>query len=412
MSDISKRILYISYDGLTDPLGQSQILPYLEQLSKLGFQFTIVSFEKKERFRKEGNKIEEITKRAGIKWVPLFFSHNPPLLSKMYDVLKMKSTVFSLVRKNKFDLIHCRSYVATQIGIQAKRRFGTKVLFDMRGFWADEKRDSGHWSSNLFYSWLYTFYKKREKQFLKFSDAIVTLTHSAKKEIISWNISPNISAKLYVIPCCADLNHFDWHNINNHQQAELKEKLHVDNRFPLICYLGSIGPAYGIKEMIYFFSELKKRFSTAKFLFFTKDDDRFINEEVIKYPQITENDIGCFFVPREELPLFLSLVDYSIFFYKPSYSRIACSPTKFAELAGMGIPVICNPIGDLNENFLHGVPIILVDSLSPESIKKAVNDFDTSIKESKKRSRDFALLHFSLDKGVSMYETIYKSFFD
>jgi len=25
-----KRILYLSYDGLTDPLGQSQILPYLE----------------------------------------------------------------------------------------------------------------------------------------------------------------------------------------------------------------------------------------------------------------------------------------------------------------------------------------------------------------------------------------------
>ena len=42
-----KRVLYISYDGLTDPLGQSQILPYLQHLAKESYQFTILSFEKK-----------------------------------------------------------------------------------------------------------------------------------------------------------------------------------------------------------------------------------------------------------------------------------------------------------------------------------------------------------------------------
>jgi len=27
---MNKRVLYLSYDGLTDPLGQSQILPYVK----------------------------------------------------------------------------------------------------------------------------------------------------------------------------------------------------------------------------------------------------------------------------------------------------------------------------------------------------------------------------------------------
>ena len=35
---------------MTDPLGQSQVLPYLIGLTKEGYQFTILSFEKKERF--------------------------------------------------------------------------------------------------------------------------------------------------------------------------------------------------------------------------------------------------------------------------------------------------------------------------------------------------------------------------
>jgi hypothetical protein len=43
-----KNILYIAYDGMTDPLGQSQVLPYISGLSKLGYQFTLISCEKPE----------------------------------------------------------------------------------------------------------------------------------------------------------------------------------------------------------------------------------------------------------------------------------------------------------------------------------------------------------------------------
>ena len=49
---------------------------------------------------------------------------------------------------------------------------------------------------------------------------------------------------------------------------------------------------------------------------------------------------------RNDLPAYLSISDYSIFFIRPTYSKIASSPTKHAELMGMGIPVICNNIGD------------------------------------------------------------------
>ncbi len=53
-----KSVLYTTYDGLTDPLGQSQILPYLQQLCREGYQFTILSFEKRERYQKEASVIQ------------------------------------------------------------------------------------------------------------------------------------------------------------------------------------------------------------------------------------------------------------------------------------------------------------------------------------------------------------------
>ena len=44
-------VLYLSYDGMTDPLGQAQVIPYLQELSsKHGHTYTLISFEKKERY--------------------------------------------------------------------------------------------------------------------------------------------------------------------------------------------------------------------------------------------------------------------------------------------------------------------------------------------------------------------------
>ncbi len=42
-----KHILFVSYDGMTDPLGQSQVLPYIREISKSNYRYTLISFEKK-----------------------------------------------------------------------------------------------------------------------------------------------------------------------------------------------------------------------------------------------------------------------------------------------------------------------------------------------------------------------------
>ena len=51
---IKPKILYISYDGLLEPLGQSQILSYLKILSK-DFSISVLSFEKKKDWLNKKN---------------------------------------------------------------------------------------------------------------------------------------------------------------------------------------------------------------------------------------------------------------------------------------------------------------------------------------------------------------------
>src|SRR5436853_1026384 len=159
-----KKVLYLSYDGMTDPLGQSQVIPYLEGLVKNGYQITLMSFEKKEKLAKLRTHIQCILDKSGIKWEPLLFTKRPPIVSKMYDVWKLKRKVKELHHRERFDFIHCRSYVSADAAIQMRRKHKVPFLFDMRGFWVDERVDNGQWDrSKALYEYIYKSYKKKEK---------------------------------------------------------------------------------------------------------------------------------------------------------------------------------------------------------------------------------------------------------
>lgn len=114
-------VLYLSYDGMTYPLGQSQVIPYLVGLSEKGFSFTLISFEKKEKYVKKSELIEKLFNEANIKWIPLRYTKNPPVMSTILDFWKMLIKAVRLNKENKFRIVHCRSYLPSLVGLILKR---------------------------------------------------------------------------------------------------------------------------------------------------------------------------------------------------------------------------------------------------------------------------------------------------
>lgn len=220
-----ERILYISYDGLTDPLGQSQIIPYIQGLAKEGYMFTVLTFEKKERFNAMKENILRILEPYSIEWVPMSFTSKPPLVSKYYDLIRMKRKAFELQKKRSFSMVHCRSYIAADIGLKMKNEFGVKFFFDMRGFWADEKRDGGAWrDDHPVFKRVYKYYKKREAPYLQGADHIISLTNAAKNEMAKWP-AYNDKIPVSVIPCCADMDHFSV--TDSTQKSKARKDLNI-----------------------------------------------------------------------------------------------------------------------------------------------------------------------------------------
>ena len=103
----AKNVLFISYDGMTDPLGQSQVIPYLQGLSRAGYSIFLLSCEKKEAFEQNRDNIQQLLDADNIKWIPLNYTKKPPVVSTLLDILKLKKNPYKSLYGFFICLIFC-----------------------------------------------------------------------------------------------------------------------------------------------------------------------------------------------------------------------------------------------------------------------------------------------------------------
>src|SRR5690606_31931895 len=111
-----------------------------------------------------------------------------------------------------------------------------------------------------------------------------------------------------------------------------------------------------------------------------------------------------------EVPALMARMHAGIFFYKPSYSRTACAPTKLGEFLGCGIPCLANTgVGDM-ATVLEGERVgVAVDAFDPAALDAGLSRLLALMQEPGLRERCVAAAHrhFSLDEGVARYRAVY-----
>lgn len=393
---------------MTDPLGQSQVLPYLMGLSQLGHSIHLISFEKPDAFIKNKSIVEDLVQNAGITWHPQTYTKKPPVFSTLKDLYVLNKQCKKLHQKYKFDFLHCRSYITSLVALQLKKKYGVPFVFDMRGFWADERVEGKIWNpKNLIFKYIYDFFKKKELRFLNDSKRIVSLTHFAKTEIESWaNYKiTNAKDKIVVIPCCADLNHFNIQT--DFQIGKKRTELGFKPSDLIISYVGSLGTWYMADEMIQLFATIKKTKSNAKLLLITTHKIEEV-EPFLEKNNIPLTDVVITAGKRAEMPLLISCSNISMFFVRPTFSKKASSPTKMGEIMGCGIPLICNSgVGDVEQIVEDTNCGICITDFSQIQISRVCNKLDELLLINKESLRDGALKYYSLKEGIRLYNEIY-----
>lgn len=414
LSNIKRFVLintiFISLDGMTDPLGQSQVLPYLCGLSKLGYNFWIISLEKEEAFTKNRLAIEHICNESNIKWHPIRYKKKLPVFSPFLNLKNVLKEAENILKTNKINLLHCRAYFPSIVGLKLKNKYNVPFIFDMRGFFADERIDGGQWKlSNPIYKTIYNYFKRKEKLFLTESAHNISLTFAALEHINSIDLNNKILSATTVIPCCADLNHFSIKNTSKEKSLLLRKKLNIPAEKYVLVYLGAVGSWYMTNEMMQFFVELKKEKKEALFLILTAEEPKIVYDSAKKAGILLE-DIRVIKASRKEVPEYLLFCDSSVFFIKPTFSKKASSPTKLGELLSMGIPVVCNNgVGDVNEIVTKSNTGVIVNNFKKSTLNNAAKQILSYPKGEKLREQAESVIDFfSLDEGVKRYASVYE----
>ena len=387
-------ILYISYDGLMEPLGESQVLSYLEPLSEQ-YRIEIISFEKSSDLKSERKELfKKRLQVKGIKWHMLRYHERPSLLATIFDISLGFFLSLILIFRSKIKIIHIRSLLPGLMVLPLKFLFSYHLIFDMRGFWPEEKVDRAGWPRTSF---KYLLAKSFQDRIISKSDKIVTLTNQAKYKIL--NEFPKLDSSVFeVIPTCTDTNKFELSNQE------------IDNDIEIIFgHLGSVDTAYSIDpiiKMIKNFHEIGKK---VKIIFFNQGSHEYI-ESRLKHFNISEGFSEIRELDFGSVSNNLRKIHIGCFFANYSTSIVGSLPTKMGEFLSSGRPIICNPANEdivgIIENNRVGLIERLESNYSVEDLFISLQGL-ISDKEMPKRCRDLAESFFALKLGVEKYKKIY-----
>ncbi len=389
-------VLYLSYDGLTDALGQSQILAYQRKIASETTRVTIISFEKKEAYAKLGEKTASICKQADINWQPLFYTKQPPVLSTAYDLYRAWQKIKEIHQFAPVDIVHCRGYISAILGEKMKHAFGTKFIFDMRGWWPDEKLESGFWSGKI-YQPIFKYFKRKERDFFVHSDVTVSLTEAGKKEIVQLGFKT--ADKIKIVPTCTDLSLFKQNTVE--ETHAIKKQLGFPTDSVVLVYSGALGGNYPI-EAIFLFVRSFLAISENHFcLILSKDTP----EKGIELPARTVIKS----VTYSEVGAHLAACDLGFIYYKNAFSNIGRCPTKLGEYWACGLPAISPAeVGDIELIFRqYAGSGKTVSSWTEVEISKCLKEIIAQ-PSNKKTLREAAIDFFSLEKGVDFYKQLYR----
>lgn len=391
-------VLYISYDGLMEPLGQSQVWQYLAGLS-VNHKIVLMSFEKSADWGNEAEKsrIKAEVKSKGVIWIPLRYHSKPSALATLFDILSGILVGSYMVLRHRIKIVHARSYVSSVIALSLKKLLSIKYIFDMRGFWADERIDGGIWPKG---SKLYRVAKWFEQKFLLKADVVVSLTHTAVQDMRSFSYMQGIQQKFVVIPTCVNLRLF--------HPAVTTIKQNVDDF--VLGYVGSVGTWYLFDEALRTFIALLKLKPQARLLIVNRNEHDFIRERMTALG-VDAAKVELKSAAHHEVVQAIHQMDVCVFYIKQAFSKRASAPTKFGELLGCGVPCISNSgVGD-TESILEGENVgVVLRSFDDaahvqgvEALLKLVADVDV-----KPRCIKVANQYFALEQGVKNYDQIYR----
>jgi glycosyltransferase involved in cell wall biosynthesis len=394
------RTLYLSQEGMAEPLGQSQVLSYLRGLVAHGHEISLISYEQPSVYRDRARMLALRVgiEAAGIHWYPLLYRNRPAGIATAQQIALGTLTGLWICLRRRIGIVHARSYVMSVVAIALCSVGRTRYLFDMRGLWPEDRLSSGQWSAG---SRMFKTVKWFERRFFRRADAVVSLTHAAVPVIRGYpEVRRRPNLPIEVIPTCTDLDRF---TVGGDPAPNPTTPF-------VLGYVGSLGTCYLLDDMLRFFQRLRLRCPDARMVFLNRHDHALIRAaaQALAIPA-DALEIGA--IAHADMPSAMRGFDASVMFIRSNIADVARLPTKLGELLGCGIPVISNSgLGDVPEILAEESVGITLDVFGTQDLDRGMDELlalaarpDVSA-----RCRRVAERHFALSDGIARYDALYR----
>lgn len=367
------KTLYLCYFGLRQPLVQTQVIPYLQEIAKDGVETHLLTFDAPskgwtpDQIESERQALAE----KGIEWHSLTYHKRLSIIATAYDVLAGSWLVWKLLRRHKIDILHARVHVPMLMAVLGRKLSGRKpkILFDIRGFFPEEYVDGGNWKKD---GLLFKTAKRIEKRLLREADAFVVLTEKARDILFPESLltgADRSGRPVEVIPCCVDIGRFSCDGAREKIRSEyaLKDRL-------VVVYVGSLGTWYMADEMADLFEAAREKDPSAYALVLTQSEYGIMSER-LRERGFTDRDFVVKTVSHSEIPKYINAADIAVSFIKPCFSKLSSSPTKIAEYLAGGVPIVTNRgVGDVAELVEAEKVGAVVEGFDSESYCRALDE--------------------------------------
>ncbi len=391
-----RRVVFLSYDGLGDQLGQSQVLPYVRGLAARGHRFDVVSFEKR------GVPLAFArTIAPGVRWTALRYHKRPTLPATLFDVGQGAAVAALAALVRGADLVHARAHLAATMAAPLAAAARVPLLFDTRGLWFDEKVDAGALPRD---GGVYRALKRVERRLFGLADGTTVLTNAMLRYLReSYEHRAEVRGPIAVIPTCADLGRF---STDARPDPALVAAL---GGARTLAYVGSFGSWYMGREMANFYLAWRRAVAPrpARFLVVTRDDPAEAAEVLRAAGAGDELVVRA--AHHDGVPALVRAADAAVCFIRPVFSKLGSAPTKLGELLGCGLPVAANLIGDMAE-VLEGSPAgVVVRGFDPPALEAAARALADAASRpaTAAPARALAERWFGLDRALDAYDDLY-----
>jgi glycosyltransferase involved in cell wall biosynthesis len=386
--------LYLTRNGLLEPLGQSQVMGYLKGLSQ-DYQITLITFEKPEDLAdtQAMAKANADCEAHGINWRPKRFRHRPKLLAPAWSIFEMFWSALQAARRGDVQLIHARSYLPAAAAWAVFRLTGTPFIFDMRALWPEELITAGRLQRG---SIVHKVLTRLEKVCLRDAAAVVSLTDAAVGYLQNQYPTELKEQRVAVIPTCADLQRF--------KRSDKPPSKHVYG-----C-VGTVLSGWFLMDWLAaLFSSVAQNDPEARFEVVTRDDAEKVRAALDINGKLGDR-LSIFPSASESVHEALQKQSTSVMFFTAGTSKLGSAPTRLGEALGCGIPVVANEgVGDVADIIRrYNVGVIVADA-SETAMKVALAELEAlrSDPDLPSRCRKAAEEVFSLETGTEAYRKLY-----